>query len=293
VLSQIQQMRLDYHTNLLVNELIHIAALGHLNIADSGNRNSCAIACDMTNLMAQNTGIAISHTGPTGDSQVGTMFQQETLTFLQCAVGLLQQNLLRTGNFDWAVQRHIDQFEQYQHINQYSIGGQNAFLLADVGVYNVKPDIVFFRTPITLSHIGATGAEPVAQYTPLLDRSPNNDGPHILMASISCKLTIRSDRSQNTRTEAIGLIRQRKGSMPKMVCVTAEPLPTRLASIAAGTGEIDCVYHAALSELLAAVPTHISRRSKSIINPQRTMLDILVNGRRLRDISDLPFDLIL
>ncbi|MBO9364254.1 MAG: restriction endonuclease, partial [Roseiflexus sp.] len=64
----------------------------------------------------------------------------------------------------------------------------------------------------------------------------------MLHASISRKWTIRSDRSQNIRTEAMNLIRNRKGHTPHIVAVTAEPLPTRIASLALGTGDLDCVY---------------------------------------------------
>ena len=103
-------------------------------------------------------------------------------------------------------------------------------------------------------------------------------------ASISCKWTIRSDRSQNTRTEALNLIRNRKGRLPHIVAVTAEPLPTRLAALALGTGDLDCVYHFALHELQDSI--------KEINNEdQLDMLMMLIDGRRLRDISDLPFDL--
>jgi len=106
----------------------------------------------------------------------------------------------------------------------------------------------------------------------------------ILHASVSCKWTIRSDRSQNTRTEALNLIRNRKGKVPIVVAVVFEPLPTRIASIALGTGDLDCVYHGALHELREAV--------EEIKNEdQKDMLDTLVRGRRLRDISDLAFDL--
>src|SRR5437762_13493136 len=72
-------------------------------------------------------------------------------------------------------------------------------------------------------------------------------------ASVSCKWTIRSDRSQNTRTEALNLIRNRKGKVPIVVAVVFEPLPTRIAFIALGTGDLDCVYHGALRELREAV----------------------------------------
>ncbi len=66
--------------------------------------------------------------------------------------------------------------------------------------------------------------------------------------------------------------------------VTAEPLPTRLASLALGTGDLDCVYHFALPELREAV-------EKIGSEDQLEMLLGMINGRRLRDISDLPLDL--
>ena len=106
----------------------------------------------------------------------------------------------------------------------------------------------------------------------------------ILHASVSCKWTIRSDRSQNTRTEALNLLRNRKGHTPHIVAVTAEPLPTRIATLALGTGDIDCVYHFALPELISAI-------EQADKQDQLDMLMAMIEGRRLRDISDLPFDL--
>jgi NgoMIV restriction enzyme len=49
------------------------------------------------------------------------------------------------------------------------------------------------------------------------------------------------------------MIRHRRGRQPHLVTVTAEPLPTRLASIARGTGEVDAVYHIAYDALAASV----------------------------------------
>lgn len=119
------------------------------------------------------------------------------------------------------------------------------------------------------------------RYTPLRERVNKIS---ILHASISCKWTIRSDRAQNTRTEALNLIRNRKGKVPFVAAVTFEPMPTRIASIALGTGDLDCTYHGCLQELLEAV--------EEIRNQgQKDMLHTLVDGRRLRDISDLALDL--
>ena len=66
--------------------------------------------------------------------------------------------------------------------------------------------------------------------------------------------------------------------------VTGEPMPSRLASLALGTGDIDCVYHFALYELMEAVNRIGAEDSIELLN-------ILVNGKRLKDISDMPLDL--
>ena len=95
---------------------------------------------------------------------------------------------------------------------------------------------------------------------------------------------MRSDRAQNTRTEALNLIRNRKGRLPHIVAVTMEPMPSRLASLALGTGDLDCVYHAALYELQATVMALPYEDAQE-------MLNTLIAGNRLRDISDLPLDL--
>jgi hypothetical protein len=77
-----------------------------------------------------------------------------------------------------------------------------------------------------------------------------------LHAAISCKWTIRSDRVQNIRHECLQMIRHRRGRQPHLVTVTAEPLPSRLASIARGTGEVDAVYHIAFDAMAASVAEH-------------------------------------
>ena len=80
------------------------------------------------------------------------------------------------------------------------------------------------------------------------------------------------------------MIRNRKGLTPHIVVVTGEPLPSRLSSLALGTGDIDCVYHFALYELIDAVKDTGAEDSIEI-------LKILVEVKRLSDISDLPLDL--
>jgi hypothetical protein len=156
------------------------------------------------------------------------------------------------------------------------------------GDYLVTPDITIGRCPVEDSEINQPKpivgvGEPICQYTPL--RSSNRPTSNLILHStISCKWTMRSDRAQNIRTEALNLIRNRKGNTPHIVAVTAEPLPIRIASLALGTGDLDCVYHFALAELQRAVEDVGGE-------DQLEMLTGMINGRRLRDISDLPFDL--
>jgi hypothetical protein len=100
----------------------------------------------------------------------------------------------------------------------------------------------------------------------------------------SFKWTLRSDRAQNARSEALNLVRNRKGRLPHIAVVTGEPLPSRIASIALGTGDIDCVYHVALPELQSAA-------SSLPYDDSADMLAVMVEGKRLKDIADLPVDL--
>ena len=80
------------------------------------------------------------------------------------------------------------------------------------------------------------------------------------------------------------MIRNRKGRLPHIAVVTAEPTPSRLSSLALGTGDIDCVYHIALPELVHAIQCHGN-------DDNIESLGNMIEGRRLKDISDLPLDL--
>ena len=88
----------------------------------------------------------------------------------------------------------------------------------------------------------------------------------------------------------MNLIRNRKGQTPHIVVVTGEPLPSRIASLALGTGDIDCMYHFALYELAESVREYGVEYGREDIIEQ---LDTLIEGKRLKDISDLPLDLCL
>ena len=178
----------------------------------------------------------------------------------------------------------IARFEQYAHITALQrFAKDDKELAATLGSdYTITPDLVITRRPepdAVINRENILVDDTVATYAPL--RAANNS-MQILHTSISCKWTLRSDRAQNARSEALNLIRNRKGYLPHVVIVTAEPLPNRLASLALGTGDIDCVYHFALAELLLAVEP---------FPDSANLLQIMVQGKRPRDIADLPLDL--
>ncbi len=77
--------------------------------------------------------------------------------------------------------------------------------------------------------------------------------------------------------------------MPHIVGITAEPTPKRIASIAMGISDLDCIYHVALPELQKAVESSLEGSRSE----QKEDLEMLIAAKRLRDISDLPLDLAL
>jgi len=180
----------------------------------------------------------------------------------------------------------VAQFEQYEHLLDLKmLAEQQPALAASLGNdYSIAPDIIVYRAPESDTDINnATRLVDSRSANASALRLKNNDKP-ILHASVSCKWTMRSDRAQNARSEALNLVRNRKGRLPHIVAVTAEPTPARIASLALGTGDLDCVYHFALYELVAALE-ELKEESAA------EQLQILIEGKRLKDISDLPLDL--
>lgn len=114
----------------------------------------------------------------------------------------------------------------------------------------------------------------------------DSEAPPFLHAAISCKWTIRSDRVQNVRYEFATLVRTRRGRLPHLVLVTAEPLPSRLISIARGTGEVDAVYHLLFDELTAVIPDAAAKA-------QRADWEELVGQQRLLPYAQLAENLTL
>lgn len=273
------EARQRFHATCLAGPITVTA--GVPSIADISNPASREISAALVLKIGASTDRAIKPAGQTA----GSMFESACRGFIEDALAKLQH--LRPGGFAVERGKHISMFDQYAHLDELrALAEQSRELKTLLGTdYLIKPDVIVTRAAEPDSRINQNENlvdETVAKRTAL--RKANGARP-TLHASISCKLTIRSDRVQNTRSEALNLIRNRKGRLPHIVAVTAEPLPSRIAAIALGTGDIDCVYHFALTELLAVLREQ-GRESLDLV-------ETMVEGQRLRDIADLPLDLII
>jgi len=286
-MKTLAELRRSYHDNI-GSQIIRISQKGgqsYPNFADGSSQSSVLIANGIAKELRFPSPKIPSITGQTA----GTLFEKLTCEFIENAFTAIRH--LRPGRWQYlTTQTQISNFVQYQHLETLdSLVSDNQTLSAALGHgYIVTPDIIIARYPATQDEVNVSQTflddSGMASLTPFLDGNHSTSVP-FLHASISCKWTIRSDRSQNTRTEALNLIRNRKGNLPHIVAVTAEPLPMRIASLALGTGDLDCVYHFALDELRKICET----LPKAV--DQLEMLETMIQGNRLRDISDLPFDL--
>ena len=286
-MTTLPQLRRIYHNEIALQIVRFSKGTGesYPNFADGSSRSSVAISNGIAELLRFPARSEPRLSGQTA----GSLFEKLTCEFLQEAFTAIQP--LRPGRWEYLTTRtQISGFVQYRHLETLdALVTDNQTLSAALGHgYIVTPDIVVARHPATHEEVNASrdflGNTGLASLTPFLARDQSASFP-FLHASVSCKWTIRSDRSQNTRTEALNLIRNRKGNLPHIVAVTAEPLPMRIASLALGTGDLDCVYHFALDELRVVCDLLPG------CEDQAEMLATMIHGDRLRDISDLPFDL--
>lgn len=282
----ISKLRKEYHKKV-VDQLLRIrknpSKGDYPNNADGDSKISVKIAWEIVDKITKKPVV-----GSISGQEAGNIFEKLNKEFLEKSFKELVH--LRPGKWTYSTNTNIAIFDQYRDLALItSLVKNNKELASTLGQdYLISPDIVIARKPIKDDEINLNKKllnkkDRFSSLTPLREKNyePVYD---ILHASISCKWTLRSDRGQNSRSEALNLIRNRKGKLPHIIAVTAEPTPTRIASLALGTGDIDCVYHFALYELQEAL---IRLNDES----QMDMLNTLVEGRRLRDISDLPFDL--
>jgi hypothetical protein len=192
-------------------------------------------------------------TSPLNQPQtIGSEFARVTKDFLNhCYKSGFQQR--HPGDWDFQAEATLSNYYQFAHLRDLEnpsekYRGERNYGMAAVvsGDYHVTHDVLTFRMPESIEALNERAGkllldegDTACEHTPLLLRSQENP---IVHAAVSAKWTLRSDRAQNVRTEAFTLQRHRRGRTPHLVAVTADPLPTRLASVALGKGEIACVY---------------------------------------------------
>lgn len=264
--------------------------------ADSGQKTSVLLS----NLLLDKISSRLEITPPLLEKKkegqtVGNEFEAACSWFIEQTFTELRD--LRPG--DWCIDQIknrsdtiLGKFEQYSHLAELNaLAKENKTLRNFLGDgYTVAPDILVSRLPEpdTFFNQNTIIVDSETSQNAMLRKINHQEGAFhpILHASISCKFTMRSDRAQNTRTEALNLLRTRKGRAPHIASVTAEPMPSRLASLALGTGDMDYVYHFALYELLDAC-------LELELDDSIELLNTMIDGKRLKDISDLPLDLII
>lgn len=285
----IADARFHFHKRLFETNTLTLTSTGVVSNADTSSRGSKAISKKIVDILVDKYHHKANIIDKISGQTLGKQFELLTMEFLKETFPFLQN--LRLGQ--WSVLQlgnnnrlKTSDFEQYEHLAYLSaLTAENAQLAAALGNdYLVTPDVVIYRDLYKDEEINAVQRIVDDSIGKMADIRKCNGGKPLLHASVSVKFTMRSDRAQNSRTEALNLIRNRKGHLPHIVVVTAEPMPNRLASLALGTGDIDCVYHFALYELMQTVKEVGSEDAIEI-------LETLVYGKRLKDISDLPLDL--
>lgn len=283
-MSLISTARTAFHQTLR-DTVLFSDADGVVSNADGSSDVSCRLA----SAIAEELGGTLTGKQRIPGQTAGKFFEAAVTGFLAQtfhALSGLRPGVWTISSVSSRSRLHIADYDQYAHLTDLAkLAATNPELAAALGSdYTITPDVIVAREPESDDAINSSAQlvdDSNALHAPLRKR---NNARAILHASISCKWTIRSDRAQNSRAEALNLVKNRKGQLPHIAVVTAEPTPMRLASIALGTGEIDCVYHFALLELERAVARVGSEESQELLR-------VMVEGRRIRDIADLPLDL--
>ncbi|WP_233303534.1 NgoMIV family type II restriction endonuclease [Pseudonocardia terrae] len=277
--------RRRFHTALLASGVLTVSDNGVASNADSGSKASKAYALHIAKMLNSETGVR-RLAGQTSGGQ----FEQLCADFLSATFPRLEH--LRPGN--WTIRKiggrgpgaGVAQYEQYRHLVELTRAvEENPSLRTVLGNgYAIAPDVVVSRAPVADDEINTPALLVDGSVATRASLRAAVQPQEILHAVISCKWTLRSDRAQNARSEALNLIRNRKGRLPHIAVVTGEPTPARISSLALGTGDLDCVYHFALPELIDAVQADGGGDTAEL-------LDTMIQGNRLKDIADLPLDL--
>ncbi|MEL4356502.1 MULTISPECIES: NgoMIV family type II restriction endonuclease [unclassified Luteococcus] len=226
------------------------------NLADVANKPSLRLGAAMLESLSVRRGAS-----PVSSGKPGTLLEEGIRSDLAETLAALEPSIA------WGVTRGgtVERFAQYQHLAKLKdlLAAYPDIPMAMGKDYQIKTDVMVSVPDKT---------EP---------------GQDILHAAVSSKFTIRSDRVQNIRFEFATLLRTRQGRAPHLVVVTGEPLPSRVAAIAQGTGEVDAVYHLLFDEVSDAVTALFPAGAS-----QRRTWEELVERQRVRPYEELVLALV-
>ena len=230
------------------------------NIADSASETSRSISSHMLAVLGVAEGLA------TGAPDTASGRPLETEVALDLGRDLASRDSSRAMQV-LDTPGDVSNYVQYSHLKRVDeLSKASPELRITLGTdYLIKPDVVVVLP-------GREGELP------------------FLHAVISCKWTIRSDRVQNIRHEYNLLVRHRRERLPHLVTVTAEPMPTRLAAIARGTGEVDATYHVAFHALDDSL-RHLSANGTLPLEQLDAWNEVVGQGR-VRPYSELAATLL-
>ena len=245
-------IRQEYHRGL--QERLWSVSGGLPSSSDPTSRISVEIGLAMAEAAGATADLARLD-GP----RAGVEFERRTVRFIEAALTYVNE----LTQADWRVEAgsSITEFARYDHLNG----------VRQAAAEDNQPAAVLYD-----DYSLAPGAFVGCRLKSHQQASP---GSVVLSGVVACKWMIPRDFDQR----AIDLLRCPEVPGTRVAVVTAEPLPSRITSIAIGT-ERPCVYHVALKELqdvLARMRWYESRE----------VLDIMVDQGRLRDILQLPLDL--
>ena len=165
----IADLRAEYHRRIFT-EVLRKDGKGIPNNADASSTLSARLAQGV----ASRINLSMKSNSLSGQS-AGKAFEEATAAFIEA--GFSRLDGLRPGTWKFKRGGEINRFDQYSHLAEIAKAiREHAVLLATLGDYIVKPDIVVTRVPEEDTVINAGGKRPLvngnagANYTPLRRR---------------------------------------------------------------------------------------------------------------------------
>jgi len=211
----IANARYHFHERLFETNTLTFTSAGVASNADTSSRGSKAIARRIVDIMVEEHNYHVNTVDKISGQTLGKQFESLSMWFLRETFPHLQSvrpgrwTILQLGNNNKLKTSDFAQYEHLAYLN--ALTTENAQLAAALGNdYLVAPDVVVYRDLYEDDEINVDEYIVDERFGTMADIRKVNGGKPILHASVSAKFTMRSDRAQNSRTEALNLIRNRK-----------------------------------------------------------------------------------